>query len=294
MGAIGGGNIFHGGQIQGLFNGSAGPILSAMNDRPEAASAGLATMEDPQSLRSAPSPQGWWPKTRALVRRLGPAGPLAVLAGTFPPIGGFVLIGLVGRIAPWLREHPGAGMAIYVGGFSVMAAAALLPTYACAILGGWAFGFRVGFPASMVAFCGASLLAYLLNRRAAGERVMAIVREHPTWEAVRAALLGAGFWRALWIVTLLRLPPTSPFAAANFVMGAVRAPLGAFLLGTAVGMAPRTGVAVWAAAHASRLDFKDAGQTWVFVAGLVATAAVVGVIGRYANQAIRRATGGAA
>src|SRR4051794_13265443 len=162
--ATGRGNIFHRRQIQALFNRASEPILNAMTDRPDGedrASADPAILEYP----SPAAPIGWWPNTCAFVRRLGPAGPLAVLSGTFPPLGGFVLIGFVAKIAPWLREHPVSGLVIYVGGFSSLAALALLPTYACAILGGWTFGFWVGFPASMVAFCGASLLAYLLNRR---------------------------------------------------------------------------------------------------------------------------------
>jgi len=122
-------------------------------------------------------------------RRLGPAGALAVLAATFPPLGGFVLIGLITRIAPWLRAHPVGGMFLYVGGFAALAACSLLPTYACSILGGWTFGFWIGFPASMVAFCLAGLGAYLIAARAAGDRVVEIVCEHPKWEAVRAALL---------------------------------------------------------------------------------------------------------
>jgi uncharacterized membrane protein YdjX (TVP38/TMEM64 family) len=259
-----------------------------MTDRPDGeddAPAGLATLE-----YEVPPPPGWWGKTCAFVRRLGPAGPLAVLSGTFPPLGGFVLLGFVAKLAPWLREHPVSGLAIYIGGFSALAALALLPTYACSILGGWTFGFWVGFPASMAAFCGASLLAYLLNRRAAGGRVVEIIREHPKWEAVRAALLDCGFLKAFWIITLLRLPPTSPFAAANFIMGTIRAPLVPFLLGTAIGMAPRTGAVIWAAAHASRLDLKDTGQAWWLVATTVATLVVVAVIGHYANEAVKRAT----
>jgi uncharacterized membrane protein YdjX (TVP38/TMEM64 family) len=238
-----------------------------------------------------PQPYGPWGKFKAFLKRLGPAGPLAILSATFPPLGGFVLIGFIGRLAPWLLAHPIAGLLVYIGGFSALAALALLPTYACSILGGWTFGFWVGFPASMVSFCGASLLSYLLNSRAAGDRVVEIVREHPKWEAVRVALLGCGFWKAFWIITLLRLPPTSPFAAANFILGTTRAPLVPFLLGTFIGMAPRTGAVVWAAAHASRLDFKNTGQTWWFIASVVVTVAVVAVIGDLANKAVKRVTG---
>jgi uncharacterized membrane protein YdjX (TVP38/TMEM64 family) len=230
-----------------------------------------------------------------LFRRLGAAGPLAILSGTLPPLGGFVLIGSIGKIAPFLRTHQTTGLLLYIAGFSTLAALALLPTYACSVLGGWTFGFAIGFPASMTAFCGASLLAYLINRRAAGHRVLVIIHEHPKWEAVITSLLGCGFWRALWIIILLRLPPISPFAAMNFIMGATRAPLGAFLLGTAIGMAPRTGAVVWAAAHASTLDFKLAStQTWLYLAGVLATLAAVTTIGHIATKAVHRATAGAA
>src|SRR4051812_18704038 len=67
------------------------------------------------------APTGW-DKAGVFFRRLGPAGPLALLAATFPPLGGFVLIGFISKIAPWLREHPTQGLVIYVGGFSTLAA----------------------------------------------------------------------------------------------------------------------------------------------------------------------------
>jgi uncharacterized membrane protein YdjX (TVP38/TMEM64 family) len=204
----------------------------------------------PTTLEYAPAPVTIWDKVRAFVKRLGPAGPLAVLAATFPPLGGFVLLGLITRLAPWLQAHLALGLVILIVGFSLAAGLSLLPTYACSCLAGYAFKFAIGFPASMFAFVGGSLIAYVVSSRAAGNRVVDIVREHPKWEAVRVALLDAGFWKALGIITLLRLPPTSPFAAANFIMGTIRAPLIPYLLGTLIGMAPRTAAVVWAMAHA--------------------------------------------
>jgi uncharacterized membrane protein YdjX (TVP38/TMEM64 family) len=245
-----------------------------------------AETTDP-SGQCAAAPPDRWTQFKIFFKRLGPAGPLAVVISTLPPLGGFILIGLLSRIAPWMRSHESQAMVIYVGGFAVLAAIAILPTYACAILGGWVFGFWIGFPASMVAFC---LAAYLISALAAGNRVIQIIRERPRWEAVRMALLGCGFWRSLWIITLLRLPPTSPFAGANFVMGATRAPLGAYMLGTFIGMAPRTAVAVWAAASASSLDFKRPSQSWLYIVGIIVTIVVVAIIGNLANQAIKRVT----
>jgi uncharacterized membrane protein YdjX (TVP38/TMEM64 family) len=258
---------------------------------PTAAPTTTATLTEDAPVVATPTPEAapGSPPT-PFFRRLGPAGPLAVLAATFPPLGGFVLIGLITRIAPWLRAHPVAGLFLYVGGFAALAACSLLPTYAASILGGWTFGFWVGFPASMVAFCLAGLGAYGIAARAAGDRVVDIVREHPKWEAVRAALLDCGFWKAFWIITLVRLPPTSPFAAANFLMGATRAPMIPYLLGTLIGMAPRTALVVWASAHASTLDFHESRSVGWYAIVLVVTIAVITIIGRYANDAIHRAT----
>src|SRR5204863_6292011 len=130
-----------------------------------------------------------------------------------------------------------------------------------------------------------ALIGYLVSAGAAGNRVVDIVREHPKWEAVRVAMLGAGFWKAFGIITLIRLPPTSPFAAANFIMGTTRAPMIPYLLGTLIGMAPRTAAAVWAASRASTLDFSESKNVWSYIYLLASTILVVVIIGRLANNA---------
>ena len=240
--------------------------------------------DPPMNLRDA------WRRIRETIRRLGPAGPLAVFTSTFPPIGGFVLLGLVTRIAPLLRQSLGWGLTIYIGGFAASAALSLLPTYACSVLGGWTFGFAIGFPAAILAFMAATLIAWWVNSAVAGDRVIDILKEHPRWEAVRKALVGSGFWKSFFILTLIRVPPTSPFAAVNFMAATTRAPLGAFLLATGIGMAPRTGVVVWASAHAATLDFSSGTDRWMYFAGLGVTLAVVWIIGVIANRAVTRVT----
>lgn len=231
-----------------------------------------------------------WAWVKATVKRLGPAGPLAVMASTLPPLGGFVLLGFIKSVAPWLKGLGVYGLMIYVGGFITLAALSLLPTYACSIVGGWTFGFWVGFPASIIAFCGAGSLAYWINRKAAGDRVVDIIHEHPKWEAVCRALIGSGFWRALLIITLIRIPPTSPFALANFIFGTIRTPIWPYLIGTAIGMAPRTGAVVWAASQMSGLDFSTSQGWWVTAAWIVVSIAIVAVIGAIANRALRHIT----
>ncbi len=226
----------------------------------------------------------------ALLRRLGPAGPLAIIAATLPAIGGFALLGTLTIVGPWLRSHQEAGVALYVVGFAVLAGLAILPTYAQAILGGWAFKFAVGFPAALAGFVGGSLIGYFIARRATGDRVVGIINEKPKWRAVYEALLHSGFWRTLLIIALVRVPLNSPFAITNLVMAATRVPLSAYFIGTLVGMAPRTAAAVWIAANLQELTVSGTKQPWMWIASIVVTVIVVIIVGVIANHAVARVT----
>ena len=66
---------------------------------------------------------------KTVLRRLGPVGPLALIAASLPAIGGFVLLGTLTWFAPWLRSHGELGIVLYILGFAVLAGLAVLPTY---------------------------------------------------------------------------------------------------------------------------------------------------------------------
>lgn len=230
------------------------------------------------------------PAWRTNLRRLGPVGVLGVIALTLPPLGGFLLLGTMVWVGPFLAELGGLGVTMYVSGFILLAGLALLPTYAQALLGGYAFGFAVGFPAALAGFLGGALLAYALAGRIAGQRLMTLVHEKPKWNAIHKELVGSGFWRTLGIVTLIRLPPNSPFAAVNVVMASARVAWAPYALGTAVGMAPRTGAAVFLAHSVGTFDTSQ--PSWMLVAGVVSSIVVVIVIGLLANRAVNRIANG--
>lgn len=234
--------------------------------------------------------------TLSVLRRMGPASVLAAMAMTLPPLGSIALFAWMNSIGQWLRTHDGLGLLMYVVGFVVLTGLALLPTYATAILGGWAFGFAVGFPVAMLGFVGGAGLGYVLGRSASGDRGVRLINEHPRWRAVRDALVGRGLWRSVLIVSLLRLPPSSPFAATNLVLAAVRVNPVAYLIGTALGMAPRTGVVLF---FADRIRLSVAaedarsslGLWWMTPIGIVVTLAVFVVLSKISAAAIARVTG---
>ncbi len=223
-------------------------------------------------------------------RRLGAAGPVAIVLSFWPPLGGFVLLAFLTRLGPWLRVHGGEGIAIYFLLTGFLMGVSFLPTYSCAILAGWAFGFAVGWPLAMVAITVASLLAYAIGRWISRDHVIEVIRERPQWKAIHHSLLGSTFGRTMLVVTLLRVPPASPFALANFVLAAARVPFVEYTMGTLVGVAPRTALATFAAAGLEQLRFKNVSDTWTVVAGIVVTIIVCVVLGVLSNRALKEIT----
>lgn len=210
-----------------------------------------------------------------------------------PAIGSIFLFASMNPLGNWLRDHGSTGIAVYVAGFALFTGLALMPTYSSAILGGWAFGFAWGYPAALMGFLFGSLIAYLIARPTASERVEGLINEHPKWRAVHDTLVRGSMWKTLGIVALLRLPPSSPFAMTNLVLASVRVPLPIYLLGTLVGMAPRTGVVLYLASQIHgelTKDNADRVPRWFWIVGIVASVLVFGALALIAKRGLAHVT----
>jgi uncharacterized membrane protein YdjX (TVP38/TMEM64 family) len=220
---------------------------------------------------------------RTAARRLAP---LAIVSLLLPPIGAALLLGYLSSLGPWLQSQGGRGVALYVVGFAVLGGFALLPTYAPAILGGWAFGDATGIPAALAGFVLASAINYAWAHRLSVGHATALLAERPRWLAVRNALVGRSWWKTMLVVALIRVPPNSPFALSNGAMAAARVPLGAYLVGTLLGLAPRTAVAVRAGSHLSSLDFSRRDAFGSAAVTIVLSIVVLGILGWIARRAL--------
>ena len=190
----------------------------------------------------------------------------------------------------WLRENGNLGLAVYIAVFALTSGLALLPTYAQAVLGGWAFGFALGYPAALLGFVLGSVIGYEIGRLISGDRATKIIEERRKWRAVCDALVHSGFWKTLLIVALLRAPPNSPFALTNLVLSATRTPRVIFILATAIGMAPRTIAYVMIGTSAVELTEEGLDKPWwIPAAMIVGTLIVVVVVGCVANRAVAKA-----
>ncbi|MGA2496637.1 MAG: VTT domain-containing protein [Tepidisphaeraceae bacterium] len=242
----------------------------------------MADSEAPQAVR-----HDW----RATLRRLGPAGFLAVLSMTLPILGMLVVIGTLNHSAPWLKSHGALGGLIYVTVFWPLGGFAIVPTWSFSALAGWAYGPWIGTSLALCAFTGAAIVAYFFAQFICGDRVTRVIEEHVKWKAVYRALIDRGFWRTLGIVTLLRIPPSSPFSLTNYVMAAARVPLGPYILGTFLGLAPRTTAVVITFTGLKEFDLRHPGDSAYMGIWVVVTIVVVAIIARIAQKALHNITG---
>jgi uncharacterized membrane protein YdjX (TVP38/TMEM64 family) len=254
-------------------------------------------MTDPSATTGTPAeaaiPAG------ELFRRLGATWVLAAVAVLGPLAGSALLLIYANQVAHWLRERGAAGLALFACAFALLTGLALTPTWLLSLGAGYTFGVAWGLPAALGGFAVGALIGYAIARGASGERVMRLMDERPTWRGVRDALVGVdrqghGKWRTLGIVTLVRLPPNSPFALTNLVMASVRVPLPAFALGTLLGMAPRTAAAVYLGSTLStisRESIRGAGGWWLMAAGVAGTVVVLAVLTAVSQRALKRMTG---
>lgn len=251
-----------------------------------------------------PSHDGVSPLSRDEKRGLLGLGILAASWALVPAGLGFVLLAGIGDLSEFyaeIRTEKGAAIAVglYALVFGVTAGLGLLPTYAQAILGGWAFGATVGTVGAMAGILLGATLGYALALVISGRRVDEIIRRRPQVLAIRDALVDAGLLRSIGIVALLRLSPNSPFALSNLVLGGSRTPALAMFLGTALGMLPRTALAVGFAAAAAADGSRDLVEVvrekgvLLSLAGIGLLLVAVMVIAAIGRAALRKVVPGA-
>lgn len=226
---------------------------------------------------------------RDTLRRLGPAAPLAIAVTVLPPIGTIVLtiVATTTGLPLWMKHHPAWSVPAYVAAFWILGVCCL-PTYAYSVLGGWTFGFWTALVSTTIAYGGASAIAFAISRRLGIARVGPLIDERPRLAAVRRFMLTASFWRSTFVIALLRIVPVSPFAITNVVLGAAGVGWTPFLVGSAVGVIPRTAAVCWFASQLSELPLKNSWALYLFAGASVVIVAALFVSTRFARTELDR------
>ncbi len=240
------------------------------------------------------------PLSRGEIKDLSGVGVLALAWVSLPALFGFWLLAEIGGVSTWYagwEEERGIVFAIllYLVLFAVTSGLGLLPTYAQAFLGGWIFGPVAGSIGALGGLTLGAGLGFALARCVSGVKIERLIDRRPVVKTVRDELLESGFLKTVGIVALLRLSPSSPFAFSNLALGGARTPALPMLLGTFLGMAPRTIVVVAMAAAAAAdgsqdlVDVVTRRSTGTILVGLVVLVGSLWIIGHIAKRAMRRA-----
>ncbi len=213
------------------------------------------------------------------------------MISTFLPIvGSMTLIVFIMPIGGWLRDNWEIGILAFIAATMFFCGLALLPTNVIGVVSGWAFNFELGLAVLMAGIIGASLVSFFINSRISGEHLSKAIENHPRSSAIYRALLQDDIRKTIFIIVLLRMSVIVPFALTNFLMAAARVSLKAFIVGTAVGMLPRSAAMVFVGSGLSELDLSDTRETTFFAIGVAATIASVIVIGVFSRRALLRMT----
>jgi uncharacterized membrane protein YdjX (TVP38/TMEM64 family) len=193
----------------------------------------------------------------------------------------------VSAFPAWARSAGPAGVAVIALAYAAGSVAAL-PVWPLTVLSGVAYGAWAGFALALPAGAVGASLAFLAGRtlfRGMVERRMA---REPRLLALDEAVARQG----AFLVLLIRFSPLIPYNVANYALSATRLRLVPFAAASLVGMAPITFAWAWAGATFGSLEGvagrppAGAGERSLQLAGLVATVAVVILLGRLARRAL--------
>jgi uncharacterized membrane protein YdjX (TVP38/TMEM64 family) len=220
---------------------------------------------------------------------------LGILWSTLPGIVGIMLLVQLQPVSESLRGRGPEGIALFTLLAALCSGVGILPTFSQAILGGWVFGFAWGAPAALAGFAGGALVGRAISLMVAGSAIAEMIDAKPRSRVIRDALVNADQRKTLLYVTLLRLPPNSPFAFMNLALTGSGVRMVPYIIGTVIGLAPRTLVAAWFAAAAASTGAEDlvafakSQGPIALMSGLALLALALGVLGYASKAALRRA-----
>jgi uncharacterized membrane protein YdjX (TVP38/TMEM64 family) len=139
----------------------------------------------------------------------------------------------------WVRSLGAVGYLLFFAIY-VLGSLLVMPSMPFTVVAGVAFD-GWGVPLVLVSATVGAALAFLIARYLARERLKALIKGKPRFQAVDKAVTEEG-WK---VVLLLRLSPLVPFNVQNYLFGLTDVRLKPYLAATVVGILPGTMKAVY-------------------------------------------------
>jgi uncharacterized membrane protein YdjX (TVP38/TMEM64 family) len=220
---------------------------------------------------------------------------LLIVWSLLPMVCGLYLLANIHSAHEWLGGEDVRAAALFAASYAVLTGLGILPTYAATIVGGWVFGIELGFAACAAGYLGGSTIGFGISKLVCSDHVATWIDSRKRWSIIRKTILEENAFKATGIIALIRLSPSGPFAVTNLVLAACGAGWREFVIGSSVGIAPRTLFACFMAASASATgatDIQSLARNQGYMAvivGIVIFMATLAVIGWVARAALDRA-----
>ena len=162
--------------------------------------------------------------------RPGSSAPRLLLIATV--LGGLVLAALglpldeaVTTLRTWATDEGTVGMLGFAAAYT-LGALLFVPGALLTVVTGGLFGLGRGILLVVVATSCADAIAFLISRYLARDAVERVMAHYPRFGAFDRAITRGGWW----VVALLRLSPTIPYSASNYLYGLTGLPFLPYLV----------------------------------------------------------------
>lgn len=227
-------------------------------------------------------------KITSTIHSLGRLGPLLAFAVIAPGIGVLILVTSSGYWLEPLKSLNSGSVVIFIIATILLVGLSLVPTHAASLVSGILFGAVWGPTYALASIVLASLLSFILVKYLLRENATEIFSRNPSAHQVYKELLNDNGFRSFYIIILIRLSPIMPFAGTNVLLAYGKVRFKEYLLGSAVGLAPRIIIVAMAGAGLNHLDLKQGSHQGLLILGITATVLAVFVISFISKRALRK------
>jgi uncharacterized membrane protein YdjX (TVP38/TMEM64 family) len=185
----------------------------------------------------------------------------------------------------WIKAQGVAGVFIFAIVYVVIAVFLIAPSELIWVAAGVVFG-AWGAPLVIVSSLVAALIAFLLSRHLLRPKVRLLLAKRPLLRAVDAAI-GSQSWQ---VAILLRLNTLVPFNFQNYFFGATDIGLVPYTITTLFGVMPFAVMYVYLGAVGRSIAIEQgfgASNVALLLFSMVATAALIYLVGRKTRQKLR-------
>ena len=184
-----------------------------------------------------------------------------------------------------LIRHPGWWSVGLTWAAYIVCAFAMLPAWPITLALGSIYGIWRGLLIAMPAGVASATAVFVLARSVLREWARRRIAGSQRLVAISRAVGAHG----TWVVFLLRLSPVVPFNLLNYALSVTEVRLRVFVIATTIGMLPPTILYLYMGSLGAALARGTEYRGWravAYVAGLIATAGVVWLVGRAVKKTL--------